>query len=72
MELENETLMKDKSDMELEELVRENPRSTELHRDAQSEMDLREQKRLRRPALTKVIVVAILLAIAITAYLQTC
>jgi len=64
--------MKDKSDIELEELVRDNPRATDLHQEAKSELELREQKRLRRPVLTKWVVVGILLVTAMIAYLRTC
>jgi hypothetical protein len=72
MGTDHDSSMKDKSDMELEELVRDNPRSTQLHKEAQSERDLREQKRLRRPALTKAFVGAVLLVTAIIAYMRTC
>jgi len=64
--------MKDKSDIELEEVVRDNPRATQLHREAKSELDLREQKRLRSPVLAKWIVAGILVVTAIIAYLRTC
>ena len=63
--------MKDKSNAELEELLRNAPRFSEAHTEAQSEWMLREQKRLRRPAWTQAIVVAILLGIVIIAYLRT-
>jgi len=72
MEIDDGSSIRDKSDIELEELVRDNPRSTQLHRDAQVERNHREQRRLRRPALTKAIVGGILVVIVIIAYLRTC
>ena len=61
-----------KSDLELEEILRESPHSSQLHRDAQSERDRREQERMQRPARTQAIVAAILCVIAILAYLRAC
>jgi hypothetical protein len=70
--MEDPALLKDKSDAELEEILRDNSHLTQLHREAQSEWSVRERKRLRRPAWTKAIVGAILLGIVIIAYLRTC
>jgi hypothetical protein len=64
--------LKDKSDAELEEILRDHPHSTQIHKLAQSEWNLREQKRLRRPAWTQFIVATILVGIAIVAYLRSC
>lgn len=72
MGTENDQLMKDKSDVELEELIRDNPRATEMHQEAQSTLDLRNQQRLRRPIVAKYVVAGILVITAIISYLRTC
>jgi hypothetical protein len=64
--------LKEKSDMELEEIIRENPRSTKLRTEAEFEQASRRQKQARRPARTQVIVAGILTAIALLAYLRAC
>ena len=72
MVLDNNQSLKDKSDAELEEVLRDSPHLSQTHREAQSEWFLRERKRLRRPAWTQAIVAAILIGIVIVAYLRTC
>ena len=64
--------LKEKSDIELEEIIRENPHATKLHRDAETEQASRKQRQDRRPARTQAIVAAILTAIALLAYLRAC
>lgn len=72
MRLDDKLSLKEKSDAELEEVLRDSPHLSQTHREAQSEWTLRERKRLRRPAWTQAIVAAILMGIVIVAYLRTC
>jgi hypothetical protein len=72
MGVDNTTSLKDKSDAELEEVLRDSPHLSQAHSEAQSEWSLRERKQLRRPTWTRAIVAAILIGIMIVAYLRTC
>jgi hypothetical protein len=70
--MENTSSMKDKTELELDEILRDTPHASPLHREAQSELDLRKQKELRHSNWTRVTFGAILAVIVLIAYLRTC